>query len=65
MNSMIETVEGFIRRAQETWEDEACQERVEELKDRAKTFIREHPAGAVGIAVVAGYILGKLTQKGK
>lgn len=37
----------------------------EELGEDAKTFVRESPALAVGMAVAAGYVLGKLFTKAK
>lgn len=35
-------------------------ERITELKERAKGAIREHPLAAVGVAVVVGYLVGRL-----
>lgn len=36
------------------------QQKADELRQRAESLVREHPLLAVGLAVVVGYLIGRL-----
>lgn len=36
------------------------QKKADELRQRAENLVREHPLMAVGLAVVVGYLIGRL-----
>lgn len=58
----------YARSASKSMQDAAAkldEKTFEELGEDAKTFVRESPALAVGMAVAAGYVLGRLFTKGK
>lgn len=63
MHPLIKTIENLSCKAKETWEDEAFQERLEALKARLATEVRKNPGKAVAIALLAGFVLGKITTK--
>jgi len=65
MNPIIETLEKLIHQAQETWEDEAFQRRLQETKARVAGLVRKNPAGSIGIALTAGFLLGKMTKRSR
>lgn len=41
-------------------DDERVIERVEDVKFRTETYIRENPLKSIAIGLVAGYVIGKL-----
>ncbi len=63
MNPILESVEKLAHQAQETWEDDAFQRRLEEAKSRLAEMIRKNPAGSVAIALLAGFLIGKMTKR--
>ncbi len=65
MNPIIETLEKLVHRAQETWEDEAFQRRLQETKVRVAEMVRKNPAGSIGIALAAGFLIGKMTKRSR
>ncbi|MDG5766151.1 hypothetical protein QA596_01645 [Balneolales bacterium ANBcel1] len=65
MHPLIDTLEHLVRQAQETWEDEATQQKIRDAKARLAEMIRKNPVGSVGVALAAGFLIGKLTQRGK
>ena len=42
---------------------EALKSRAQQAIDRSSTWIREHPAAAVGIAVASGFFVGRVLRK--
>lgn len=65
MHPLIDTLEKLAHKAQQTWEDEATQQKIQDVKEKLSEAVRKNPVGSVGIALVAGFLFGKLTQKGK
>ncbi len=65
MNPFIETLEKLAHRAQETWEDEAFQRRLQETRARLAEMVRKNPAGSIGIALAAGFLIGKMTKRSR
>jgi len=65
MNPIIETLENLVHKAQETWEDEAFQRRLHEVKARVAEMVRKNPAGSIGVALAAGFLIGKLTKRSR
>jgi ElaB/YqjD/DUF883 family membrane-anchored ribosome-binding protein len=63
MHPIIETLENLARQAQDTWEDEAFQQKLQDVKERLAEMIRRNPVGAVGIALLAGFLVGKITKR--
>jgi ElaB/YqjD/DUF883 family membrane-anchored ribosome-binding protein len=63
MNPILETIERLALQAQETWEDEATQRRLQEAKARLAEIVRKNPVGSVGIALLAGFLIGKMTKR--
>jgi ElaB/YqjD/DUF883 family membrane-anchored ribosome-binding protein len=57
LTSKLEELEDL---SQQFPELDELRERIDELKDRAEVAIREHPLVAVGLAVVVGYMIGRL-----
>ena len=58
----------YARTASQSMKDAATkldEKSFEELGEDAKTFVRESPGLAVGMAVAAGYVLGKLFTRAK
>ena len=64
MNPLLETLENVVRHAQETWEDEAFQQRLQEARERLEILVSKNPVGSIGIALLAGFIIGKIIHKG-
>lgn len=65
MHPLLDTIEKLVHQAQVTWEDEAFQQRLESARRRLADMVRKNPAGSVGAAILAGFLIGKITQKGK
>lgn len=65
MHPLTETLERIANKAQETWEDEAFQQRLDTAKSRISELVRENPLGSVGLALLAGLIIGKITRRGE
>ncbi len=65
MNPIIDTLEKLIHQAQDTWEDEAFQQRIQEIKAKLSELVRKNPAGSVGVALLAGFLLGKITKRSR
>lgn len=65
MHPLIDTIEKLVHQAQDTWEDEAFQQRLKDAKARLAKLVRQNPAGSIGVALIAGFLLGKITKKGK
>ncbi len=63
MNPIIDTLEKLVHQAQDTWEDEAFQKRLQEIKSKLAEMVRKNPAGSVGVALLAGFLLGKITKR--
>jgi ElaB/YqjD/DUF883 family membrane-anchored ribosome-binding protein len=63
MNPILEPIERLALQAQETWEDEATQRRLQEAKARLAEIVRKNPVGSVGIALLAGFLIGKMTKR--
>lgn len=56
-NQKAEQVESFIHSSLEE-----ASEKTEELKKEVVQYVKEHPLQSVGIAVLAGLVLGKLLK---
>ncbi len=65
MHPLIEMLEKLVHQAQETWEDEATQQKIADAKAKLSEMVRQNPIGSVGVALLAGYLIGKITQKRK
>lgn len=65
MHPLIETIERLAHQAQNTWEDEAFQQRLDEAKERLAKIVKANPVGSVGIALLAGFLIGKITKSGR
>ncbi len=63
MNPNIDTLEKLVHQAKDTWEDEAFQQRLQEIKARLLQKVRKNPAGSVGVAFLAGFLIGKVTKR--
>lgn len=64
MHPIIDTLEKVMHHAQETWQDEAFQQRLQNASERLAVLVRKNPTGSVGIALLAGYLIGKITKRG-
>ncbi len=65
MNPIIETLEKLAHQAKDTWEDEAFQQRLQEIKAKLAELVRKNPAVSVGVTLLAGFLLGKITKRGR
>ena len=65
MHPILETIENIVHQAQKTWEDEAFQQRLKNLREHLVHMVRKNPAGSVAIAMLAGFLIGKITKRGK
>ena len=65
MHPIIEALEKLVFQAKETWEDEAFQEKLLEAKTRLAKIIRKNPGGSVGVALLAGFLIGKMTKRSR
>jgi ElaB/YqjD/DUF883 family membrane-anchored ribosome-binding protein len=65
MHPIIEALEKLVHQAQETWEDEAFQRRLQEIRIRLAEMVRKNPVGSVGVALVAGFLVGKMTKRSR
>lgn len=60
LQNLNRRLDDALERGRKIVEDEELAERIEELRIRAETLIREHPLKSVGIGLLAGYVIGKL-----
>ncbi len=65
MHPIIEALEKMVHQAKDTWEDEAFQMRLQEAKIRLADLVRKNPAGSIGFALLAGFLIGKMTKRGR
>ncbi|MFO8029930.1 MAG: hypothetical protein R6U28_08725 [Cyclonatronaceae bacterium] len=63
MHPILETLQKMAHQAQETWEDEAFQRKRQEAMARLAEMVRKNPVGSVGIALLAGFFIGKITKR--
>ncbi len=65
MHPILDTLEKVVHQAQEILEDEAFQKRLQDARESLAGLVRKNPAGSVGIALLAGFIIGKMTKRGR
>jgi len=65
MHPILETLEKIVHQAQETWENETFQRRLQDVRVRLAEMVRKNPAGSVGVALLAGFLIGKITKRGR
>lgn len=65
MHPILETIENIVHQAQKTWEDEAFQQQLQDMKSRLAEMVKKNPGGSVAVALLAGFLIGKITQKSK
>ncbi|HKJ32435.1 MAG TPA: hypothetical protein VKA34_11440 [Balneolales bacterium] len=53
-------IEELTRKGELMLQDEEIQERIDDVKKRAKELISEHPVGSMVTGLLIGYLLAKL-----
>lgn len=65
MTPIIDTLEQLAQQAQDTWHDEEFQQRLDDARARLAHMVRTNPLGSVGVALIAGFLIGKITKRGR
>lgn len=65
MNPVLDTLERLAQQAQDTWQDDEFQQRLDDAKARLAHMVRTNPLGSVGMALLAGFLIGKITKRGR
>lgn len=60
LENLNEELDQALDRGRKIVEDEELAERIDELKIRAESLIRKHPAKSVAGGLLVGYLIGKI-----
>lgn len=60
IQNLNERIDLALAKGKEIIEDKEFQQRLQELKNRAETTVRNHPVKSVAIGLAIGFLIGKL-----
>jgi ElaB/YqjD/DUF883 family membrane-anchored ribosome-binding protein len=56
-------VSGFASQAAERWSEKGSELMQSRAVEQARSYVREHPVAAIGVAIAIGLLISKLTSR--
>ncbi len=65
LERLMRQLEEAVRSGKEMWESPEVQDKVDEIRNHLRKYLKEYPVGTIAVSVASGFLLAKLISRSR